>query len=222
MNFNLLAHPLHFLAKLFGFTKDPTDMYDGEIPSNYKPDPKIDIIRYLLQNYFSSFYIDCHESFYDEIKKSDEGYVSIEYFLKCAEIQEMKATAQDLIDAASSSLYLETDGAQIRSKIPYSPDPNRLQHSIHVSNFENDTPDFYIKQFIEFIPNFKPIKSMVMGLYKNFDGQYSFSGDVYCELNSEENAKLAAERKLTDKDGNKYDVNLLTDYSPFLSENIEQ
>ena len=45
-------------------------MYDGEIPSIYNPDPKINIIRYQLQNYFSSFYIDSHKEFLDEINKS--------------------------------------------------------------------------------------------------------------------------------------------------------
>lgn len=142
------------LSNLLGFYKD------SDSPSNSEDDddwgdshPRLTMIMELLELAFSDIKLQKDSQFRNEIAKSEERWVPVDYLLNFNKFKVIEASASELLEAANESQYLDADKANslIRSKTPYEYDPTLYARVLKITGIGKRVPQSEQMEFYQSI-----------------------------------------------------------------------
>lgn len=214
---------LKVCAKVLGFEHDPSDEseieYSGE--SDWDDEnPGLTILREQLEFYFSDANLEKDKAFREEIEKNGDRYVPVTFILNCNRIKQMEATADDILEAANRSKYLDADmGRQmVRSKEPFHHDDQRPFRTIRVTGMQSHVPQYAQEDFYQSIFTGHNLRVNLLRHYDEQTGEFIYTGTSLVELDDTDLAKEVAERKI-EYGSSTLDVELLSEYQSRMKKN---
>lgn len=202
---------VYAIAHLFGFEKDPDSPSNSEDDDDWGDDnPRITMIKEQLEYYFSGINLETDKNFRKEIGRSEDGSIDIEYFLKCNRIKLLKATPEEILEAAHWSQYLEADddNRTIRSKEPFHSDPERFRRIIKVSGLGKKVPQYAQYEFFNSI--FPGEIDYIYLNRKEENGQLEYTNESFVEFSTAERVKEILDNGIVYGSGNE-----LLDIEPY-------
>jgi hypothetical protein len=203
---------LSFCAWALGFRKGDQESSDLSETSDWGDEnPERTLLREQLEYYLSDTNLENDNHFKTEIAKNVDRWVSVEYIMHCNRVKQLGATVEDVLQAASSSPYLEANFAKqaVRSKTPFVSDARRPFRSLRVSGFAKDVPQWAQLQFFQTI--LPGIVRITLLRKANENGVLESLGITDVELEDEEVAKAAVKRGIEYGKG-LLNVQLLSDF----------
>lgn len=201
------------LANLFGYVKDPDSPSNSEDDDDWGDDnPRITMITEQLEYYFSGINLEKDKNFRKEIEESEDGSVSVDYFLKCNRMKYLQATEAEILEAGHNSQYLESNNEDktIRSKEPFVSDPDRAKRIIRVKGLGKKVPQY---AQIEFFNSIFPGEVDYLYLLRvEKDGELDYSNVSLVEFTTPETVKQILENGIV------YGSNML-DIQPYSFQN---
>ena len=183
---------LHFFAWSLGFDKQSEGESEDDEPQYWGVDPRKEAIREQLEYYFSGANLEQDKNMRAEIEKNEAQAISVDYFLRCNRLKQLGATAEEILDAARDSEYLEAH-EQTRSICPqtkFVSDPHRAERTLRVTGIAADVP--WREQCVFFKSLFPPGEVVHVSLIRRFEnGELVYTGTAIVELNSIEEADRA-------------------------------
>ena len=179
---------LKTLGKLLGFT------YDGEAEQRLSP------IQQKLEYLLSDFNLETDSYIRNKVESNSDRWIDIIDILNLEDFKRNDATDTEIIHCAENSRNLEADNQnnRIRSKKPFSSDPNRINRTIRVSGLNLDATADLQRNFFDSI--FSSVENVFLQ-NKLEDHHLVYTGVTIVELGSEAEAKEAEEKGIEYGDG---------------------
>jgi hypothetical protein len=170
-----------FVKQLLGFETSAATSYDPIEPT--EADLRTKRIRQLMEFTLSPTQVEPDSDLRHRVCTGTDGYCDIEYFLTLNRLKTLDATVPEILAACRTSTDLEVsdDGTRVRTRVPFAPDARRPFRSIRVEGITEGKT----------IEKLRPFFRQTFGRVLHIE---IVGGSVIVELESEELARLAADR----------------------------